>query len=154
GEDVSETIAAILRATPNWGALPTDVPASIPRLLRRCLEKDRSVRLRDIGDARFEILDTTRLQPDLAPAQPPRRLTRERLIWSTALALVVTAAAALAFRGLTDRSQPGNEMRLDVAAPPSNDSALAISPDGRHIVFPAASNGTSELWVRSLNETN
>jgi eukaryotic-like serine/threonine-protein kinase len=41
GENVSETLAAVLRAEPDWAALPGDTPASIRRLLRRALEKDR-----------------------------------------------------------------------------------------------------------------
>ncbi len=40
-EDVSETLAAILRGEPDWSALPTETPARVRRLLRRCLEKDR-----------------------------------------------------------------------------------------------------------------
>ena len=38
GEDVSDTLAAILRAEPDWAALPSDTPPLIRRLLRRCLE--------------------------------------------------------------------------------------------------------------------
>lgn len=41
----------------DFAALPTDVPSSIRRLLQRCLEKDKRRRLRDIGDARLEVLD-------------------------------------------------------------------------------------------------
>src|SRR3989442_11794673 len=40
GEDVSETLAAVLRGEPEWSALPSDTPTPIRRLLRRCLEKD------------------------------------------------------------------------------------------------------------------
>ena len=55
GETVSDTIAAILEREPDWSALPAQTPASIRRLLQRCLEKDPKRRLRDIGDARLEI---------------------------------------------------------------------------------------------------
>ena len=41
GETVSHLIAAVLKDEPDWTALPPDTPASIRRLLRRCLEKDR-----------------------------------------------------------------------------------------------------------------
>src|ERR1700688_2584644 len=57
GEDVSDTLAAILRGEPNWTALPVTTPASIRKVLRRCLEKDRKRRLADISDARVEIDD-------------------------------------------------------------------------------------------------
>ena len=55
GETASDTIAAILEREPDWSALPAQTPASIRRLLHRCLEKDPKRRLRDIGDARLEI---------------------------------------------------------------------------------------------------
>src|SRR5262245_33243367 len=60
GDDVSETLAAVLRADPDWRALPADAPASIRRLLHRCLEKDRKRRLADVADARLELDDVTR----------------------------------------------------------------------------------------------
>ena len=40
---------------PDWAELPAEAPASIRKLLRRCVEKDRKRRLADIADARFEI---------------------------------------------------------------------------------------------------
>ena len=50
-------MAAILLREPDLAALPATTPPSIRRLLRRCLQKDRAERLRDIGDARMEIRD-------------------------------------------------------------------------------------------------
>src|SRR4029077_11140102 len=55
GDDVTETIAAVVRADPDWSKLRADTPAAIRRLLRRCLEKDRMRRLADAADARLEI---------------------------------------------------------------------------------------------------
>src|SRR6185369_5694609 len=55
GDDVTDTIAAVVRADPDWSKLSADTPAAIRRLLRRCLEKDRMRRLRDAADARLEI---------------------------------------------------------------------------------------------------
>ena len=52
---VSDTIAAILTQEPDWGALPAATPPQLIRLLERCLTKDATRRLRDIGDARVEL---------------------------------------------------------------------------------------------------
>ena len=41
GDDVTDTIAAVVRAEPDWSKLRADTPTAIRRLLRRCLEKDR-----------------------------------------------------------------------------------------------------------------
>ena len=54
GEDVTDVLAAVVRAEPDWAELPVEAPAPIRKLLRRCLEKDRKRRLADIAEARFE----------------------------------------------------------------------------------------------------
>src|SRR6266540_2327474 len=54
GETVSDTLAAILTRDPDWSALPASAPASVRRLLARCLERDRNRRLHDVADARIE----------------------------------------------------------------------------------------------------
>ena len=48
GETVSETLAAVLRDEAEEDALPADTPVGVRRLLRRCLDRDRQTRLRDI----------------------------------------------------------------------------------------------------------
>jgi serine/threonine protein kinase len=55
GETVSDILAAVLRAEPDWTRLPQETPAVIRRLLRRCLQKDRNRRLKYAEDARIEI---------------------------------------------------------------------------------------------------
>lgn len=55
GKTAPEAMGAVLYATPDLGALPGGTPSVIRTLLERCLEKDPSRRLRDIGDARMEI---------------------------------------------------------------------------------------------------
>src|ERR1700719_723113 len=57
GEDVSDTLAAILRGEPDWATLPPDTPTPIRKLLRHCLEKDRKRRLDSAAAARVEIED-------------------------------------------------------------------------------------------------
>src|SRR5881396_2147889 len=73
-ETASDTIAAILGRDPDWQALPQATPASIRVLLRRCLQKDATRRLRDIGDARIEIeeaLDPSRAIPMIGVLAEP-----------------------------------------------------------------------------------
>src|ERR1041384_700837 len=55
GDDVPDTLVAVLRDAPDWSALPAGTPTVIRKLLRRCLEKDRKKRLADAADARLEI---------------------------------------------------------------------------------------------------
>src|SRR5205823_8192505 len=55
GEDISDTLAAILRQDVDLRALPASTPASLRRLIARCLERNPKQRLRDIGEARIEL---------------------------------------------------------------------------------------------------
>ena len=58
GDDVSDTLAAVLDAANRTGRrCRRTSPPLIRRLLRRCLEKDRTRRLADIADARLDIDD-------------------------------------------------------------------------------------------------
>src|SRR5712692_853738 len=55
GESVPEILASVLKLDPDWGALPAAAPASIRKLVLRCLTKDRRQRLQAIGEARIAI---------------------------------------------------------------------------------------------------
>jgi serine/threonine-protein kinase len=46
GEDVHDVLAAVVRAEPDWTLLPDAMPSRIRDLLRRCLQKDKSLRMR------------------------------------------------------------------------------------------------------------
>ena len=59
GDTLSDIIVSVLDREPAWAALPAATPAATVRLLRRCLEKDLRRRLRDIGDARLELEEST-----------------------------------------------------------------------------------------------
>jgi serine/threonine-protein kinase len=56
GDDISITLAAVMMKEPEWGALPAPTPWELRRLLTRCLKKDPKARMRDIGDARLQIV--------------------------------------------------------------------------------------------------
>ena len=64
GDDVSDTIASVLRDEPDWSAIPADTPHAIKHVLLRCLRKDRTRRLHDIGDARLELEEPLAITPD------------------------------------------------------------------------------------------
>ncbi len=87
GATVSDTIAAVLEREPDWTALPATTPPIIQRLLRRCLEKDVKRRLKDIGDARFDIEDALTSAGDDASAHRSTavaRPTTSRRAWPLA----------------------------------------------------------------------
>src|SRR5262249_9788472 len=67
GEDVSDTLAAILRGDPEWSLLPAEVPGALRTVIKRCLEKDRRQRIPDFSVVRFMIDEA--LRPQAPPPQ-------------------------------------------------------------------------------------
>ncbi len=153
GSSVSDTIASVLRAEPDWTALPPSVPPSIRTLLRRCLEKDRRRRLRDIGDARLELDEEVIPSPPGGPS-PDRLRWREATAWTFGVVALLGVVALWMLR--TDRaSTSAPTYRTSVLPPPVmtfSPHDFAISPDGRRIAFVTiAPDGATTLWVRSLD---
>ena len=152
GETVAEILAAVLTMEPDWKLLPADTPVFLRRLLRRCLQKDRKERLQHIGDARIEINDGG--SPELLEGEPRRNVSGSRL-WLSALIAGVLIGAVMVWMVLSRTVTEPAEVRFDLATPLSSDIwSLAISPDGKQIVFAAPSNGRQQLWLRSLNSTS
>src|SRR4029450_10151553 len=76
-EDVSLTLAEVMKSEPDWSALPPSVPAALRTHLRRCLVKDPRQRIRDIGDVRLAMQGAFATEPDagapsFAPPVAPR----------------------------------------------------------------------------------
>jgi len=160
GDDISETLASVLKSEPNWTAIPPDLPAPIRRLLRRCLEKEPRKRLSAIGDARLELDDNEPAATTPSAPMPVRRPTWMSRLWPVAAAVAVMALAGwLAWPASS--SVPDLPLaRLSVLAPPGTviypDSAMvAISPDGKMAAFivGSVSRSDTQLWVRSLDST-
>lgn len=123
GETVSDTIAAVLEREPDWKVVPTATPAKVQDLLHRCLEKDVNRRLRDIGDARIELLDalagTTR--QDVSP-EKQFKMTRRAAIGSLAGAAAGAAGVATSVWYLWPRP-PKPVMRLNMDVSPAQQFA-------------------------------
>src|SRR5262249_16921479 len=102
GDDISITLANVLKEDPKWADLPRDLPAPIARLLRRCLEKDPKRRLSAIADARLELderepLDAARDRPAPAVMTPVVR-GRPWLPLAAVAAVVATVLTASVMR--------------------------------------------------------
>ena len=53
GEDVTATLAAVVRADPEWELLPDAMAPSLRVFMQRCLEKDAKHRVGDVHDVRL-----------------------------------------------------------------------------------------------------
>jgi Tol biopolymer transport system component len=145
GETVSDTMAAILKEEPDWGQVPTSIPWSVQQLLRRCLQKDSHSRLRDIGDARIEIVGVLNSELGPGPASiaesslGPGSIYR-RSGWVAASFIVGFLIAALLLwttRPWGDTGTEGSLYHFELELPgliPTGPE-VALSPDGRQIVY-------------------
>ena len=116
GEDVTETLAAIMKSDPPSAKLPADTPIAIRRVLSRCLQKDRRLRLQHIGDARLELDDAT--QPMPAAAAPASRGRPGWRWWVLAAAIAVVAAGTGAWLAEWRRArQPILPVQFAIAPP-------------------------------------
>ena len=125
GDSITDLLAAVTRDEPAWVRLPATIPPTIGALLRRSLDKDPRRRLRDIGEARVALE-----HPDLSEATGERDgPAGDRLPWSFAVTL-----------------PPGHRLPLDETP------VLALSNDGRMLVYIAASQSGRQLYRREMGD--
>jgi serine/threonine protein kinase/Tol biopolymer transport system component len=165
GEDISDTLAFVIAKEPDWGALPAPTPATIRKLLLRCLQRDRKRRLSDIADARLDIDDAlVRPSSDESRAsevdrlRPPgvwQRLVLWTLVVALGSALLVVLALWLPWRAAPSATPLRLLTALGVDASIANDpgSAIALSPDGALLAFVAQETGSPrQLYIRRLEQ--
>jgi serine/threonine-protein kinase len=151
-ETVAHTLAEVMRAEIDFARLPPATPTLIRDLLQRCLERDVTIRLRDIGEARIAIQKYLANPAAMAalPASPPRRAMAWAVAGTLALALIVLSVLLWRATRPTDRSL----VRLDVDLGPdvslgSFAGANAIlSPDGLRMVYVSH----NRLFTRRLDQ--
>ncbi|MEO6325551.1 MAG: protein kinase [Thermoanaerobaculia bacterium] len=159
GETVSDTLAAVLRQDVDLGGLPAETPASVRRLLARCLERDSRKRLRDIGEARLVLADpaaetaSSGVPLPVSAGAPPRRGVPIVAL----LAVALSAAAVGAFTWARVRpTAPARITRFTISLPAgqtlSGNGGPAITRDGRAIAYTARdAGGIGRLYVRALD---
>ena len=152
GETVLETLASVMRDEAPWDALPADLPPAIGALLRRCLDKDPKLRLRDIGEARIALAGAASGAGAVAAVSGDARAPGSWPWLPWALAAIATVAA-LASAFFHWRDQPVERALQFGVAPPPKGSVFnfALSPDGRYLAMSILAEGKYQLWVRALD---
>ena len=158
GEDTTDVLGAVVRLEPPWEALPSDVPAPVRTLLRQCLVKDRRRRVADIAAVQF-VLDH---QASLTPP-PVVASGSARVAWLVAALSVVALIGTLVWLRAYRPETPKPDLIRFTITPPENTSfggpsfggsgniaQLAISPDGRNIVYVAGARTVFHLWLRAV----
>ena len=152
-ESTAEVLAAVLRADPDWDALP-ETPPRIRMLMHACLQKDVRKRLAHVQDLRLALdgaFETT-----MAAAESGS--TPRRLILPIAIAIAAAIAGGLVTRALW-RPAPGENdgpIRFSQVLPPgvnfaySGQGVFALSRDGQRYVY-ATNRG---LYLRGMDESD
>ena len=149
---VTDTIAAVVGAEPEWKSLPANTPQTIRRLLMRCLQKDARRRLHDIADARIELEDTNAAPGELAREPTARWRSHQAL---TALVLAIATALPLLWWIARHRfgmsTEPPSEIRVTrLTDLPGLEESPAISSDGKSVTFTAGVGGKRQVFVRLI----
>jgi len=168
GDDISETLAAVLRDTPDFAALPAATPLRLRRLLERCLERDIRMRLRDIGEARVEIAKIESGAPELgmsavgsAPAvEMSSKQSRRWLAAGVALGAVAAVVVMSTARWANPAAPPASDAvtQVSMALPDGDEvggvhlSPLDIAADGSRVVYVGLRGGKTQVFVRALGE--
>ena len=139
GEDLTETLASVVKEQPDLSA----VPSRVRRLLEECLRKDPKKRLQAIGDMRLVLEGTT--------SAPSRSWLGASLGWIVA-GVVTLAVAALAFVHFRETPVAGRSLRLSIPLPENTQAGfLEISPDGKRVLLAMARDNSFQLYLRSLD---
>ena len=164
GDDVTDTIAAVVRADPDWSKLRADTPTAIRRLLRRCLEKDRLRRLPDAADARLEIDEALNPSPgDVNMEHAPQRASQTTVAgWQRALPWAVAGLLGVVvfLMWAPGRTAPVPTPRkllasigADASLPTDLGASAILSPDGTMLAFVARQAGQqTRLFIRKLDQ--
>ena len=154
GDDISDTLASVLKQEPDWTQLPSDLPPAFRTLVQRCLIKDRRQRVADIAVAQFVLTQQTAVTTESpARALDPGRARKRALAMAAAVLLTAVLAGA------------GTWALMPVAAPPPvvkfayplpdgqqfselGSQVVAISPDGTTIVYVL----NNQLYRRAVGE--
>jgi serine/threonine protein kinase len=155
GDDVADTLANILKAEPNWSALPKDLPGVVRDILHGCLQRDRKQRIGDFSTIRFLLSRST---SDAETRPSPRRPWPVALAGSAAVAAIVAGASAWSLSHFSAKG-PFAPTRFEIVPPAAQpvaiqgvDRDIALSHDGRTIGYRGGLGLQQQLFVRRLDQ--
>ena len=153
GDDLTDTLAAVVRAEPDWTRLPADLPPTLAIYLKRCLQKDPKQRVPDIATVRLAIEGAFDVA---APHTATSTTGSQSRRWARIAAAVAVVSLAVAAYALWNRpaAVQATSARLTIPLPAGAEitSYPAITADGRTVAY-TARQGTDDpqLYLRDLD---
>jgi serine/threonine-protein kinase len=149
GDDVSDTLASVLKSEPEWGRLPADLPLAIRTFLQRCLAKDRRARVSGIAVAKFVLAEASALvapsthvvaTQSAAAVAGRSGLTRTLFVAGALLLAVLSGVAAWWLKPVATSPRVAFSIAIldRQLLSSSGRQMLTISPDGSQVVYVAA----------------
>ena len=162
GTDVSEVLAAVIRAEPDWSELPVNLAVRLRRLVERCLQKDLRRRQQSVADARLELEELAEAPAGTVMTVPradglARRVGVTGVVAGVVLGAGLTVAllprsdAADTLDGVTRFSIPLRPDQTNTEVLDSYPSSMvAIAPDGSTLALIGGQRHS--LHVRAIDE--
>jgi serine/threonine-protein kinase len=171
-ETVSDILASVLAREPDWKELPRQLSCRLKELLMRCLSKELTNRLHDIGDARLDIQDARSQKAGPSDSTPDITTVRRRThrLVAAVCCLVVLIPVSFWAGRLTESAEKVENLSehftrivtidLSDSAPLALDGRsslgidspqIAISPNGKMLVYVGSeAEGETQLFARDL----
>jgi eukaryotic-like serine/threonine-protein kinase len=151
GQDVTEILAAVIRAEPEWTNLPANLHWRLREVLERCLKKDARDRYHDISDVRADI-QRVLADPSGILTQPiitaNLRGKSRSILWISAAVVLTAIIVGVAIWQLKP-SEPRQVVYFEYELPEGQQiTGLAVSPDGKQFIY---STGKG-IYLRALGE--
>jgi eukaryotic-like serine/threonine-protein kinase len=152
GEDVSATLANVLKADPDWSRLPAIMPWEIRTLLRRCLQKEAKNRYHAAADIRIVIEDAQgATETNLSTAAPTRARALVRWLQHDATLVLATLLATAAFLRYFVIVAPTGSLASHRQITFVGDATYpAISRDGQFLAYVVGPDGEQKVMVQDL----
>jgi Tol biopolymer transport system component len=164
GDSAADCIGAILHKKVDLSRLPPDTPPLVLHVMRRCLERDKAKRYRDIGDVRIEL--AAALEDPSAGVLPtdqevaPVRGGLPRWTALVGVPLLIAAGVGLAWMFRPQAPEvPTTHLGLLLPDDVRTIVGADLTPDGRHFAFVGlqrpeeggeSRRGTTAIYIRDL----
>src|SRR5688572_15032773 len=149
------TASILARHPPPASSVQASLPPSFDHLVERCLAKDPDERWQSARDVLFELRWVA--ESSSAVVRSPRRSRIAMALGAAALTTVGVMAGLLFDRD--PMTAADRVVRLQMSLPPGvrlplreARTSIAVSPDGRYLAMVPLLLGTTQLWVRALDE--